>query len=107
MSPLAFVGNTQCRLGDELAGIGSLDKPGQIHEWRDPNSAGLQTRRQLVEELLREFGREPRKPPLRISTLRRRQAFRVFQFQVMPHYHFRRPPNRSVARRRQQVVVGL
>lgn len=35
--------------------------------------ASFLARRQLIEELLREFGREPRKPPLRISALRRRR----------------------------------
>jgi len=55
----AFVGDSQCCLGDEFAGIGALDQPGQVNERRDPNGADLQARGQLVEELLGEFGREP------------------------------------------------
>jgi len=56
-SSLACVGNTQCCLRDELAGIGTPNEPGQINEWRDPDGGGLQARSQLVEDLLSKLGR--------------------------------------------------
>ena len=54
------IGDTQCCLRDELAGIGTFDEPCQIDERGDPNSAGLEARSQFVKKLLGEFGREPR-----------------------------------------------
>ena len=64
---LTHIGDMQACLGDKRAGIGTPDQPGQIDERRNPNRAGIQARRQLVEELLGKLGGEPRQPPLRIS----------------------------------------